>query len=55
MKNRILISITIAAALVFILTACTIDTNSLAITVPCFASLGWLGAFVYANCHRSGE
>ena len=49
MKNKVLIAIAIAAALIAIVTACAIDTNTLWFTIPCFASVGWLYLFVKVN------
>ncbi|MCD8366110.1 MAG: hypothetical protein LUC83_09970 [Clostridiales bacterium] len=49
MKNKILITITIIAALIAAVTVCAIDTNSPIITGTLCACLGWLAIFAYAN------
>ena len=47
--NFILKSITWIAGILFLLSACAIDSPSWIPTIVCVVSMAWLGVFAYAN------
>lgn len=53
--NFILKSITYAAFIMFLVSACAIDSPSWIPTIVCVVCMAWLGLFGYANRDREFE
>ena len=48
-KNFILKSITWVASILFLLSACALDSESMIPSIVLLVSMGWLALFIYAN------
>ena len=52
MRNYLLITNTVLSGVLFLLSACLIDSESMFPTVACAFSLAWICLFLYANKER---